>query len=87
MTTKRCEECDSENHAEWCSKASVTMTKKEFVDGAEGGVRAAIESYEFMLDYGDSKEGALEIVINEAIESASCFMGIGSCGGGGCKHG
>lgn len=83
-------ECDEDvvgAHWKGCHLRSMDFTKADFVWAAEGGARAAIESYQFMLDEGFSPDEAKQSAVDEAQESAVCFAGIGSCYGGGCKHG
>lgn len=80
--------CEEVPHHPSCEQAPMEMTKQEFVDAAVGGVEGSIGTYLFLVnDEGMTYEQALETVLDEAEESASCFAGIGSCGGGGCKHG
>ncbi|KKM02803.1 hypothetical protein LCGC14_1780750 [marine sediment metagenome] len=73
-------------HDQHCERASMKITKAAFVVAAEGGVKAAFESYKTLIGMGFVDEDALEMAIEETRESATCFAGIGSCGGGGCKH-
>ncbi len=86
---KNCDcKCSSEvMHDEYCKLASMTMSKARFVDAAENAARGALDAYQILtLDMGVTTGTAIEMAIDEARESASCFVGIGSCGGGGCKH-
>ena len=81
--------CDCESlpdHESRCELAPMTISKAGFVTSAEGGVRAAFESYKILIGMDFTVKDAQEMVIEETRESASCFAGIGSCGGGGCKH-
>lgn len=81
--------CEKPNdgHDPTCPEHPVVMTKAEFVASHEGGAQAAIETYRELLD-GDeiSPEEAMELAIGEAHEGSVCFIGIGSCGRGWCKH-
>ncbi len=89
MSELACPYCEEEGtHAEWCESAAISLlTKRGFVDAAIGGVRAAFDSYTtWVATFGMSREEAVEMVVQETEESASCFVGIGSCHGGGCKH-
>ena len=74
-------------HDDRCELAELGWTKAEFVSAIEGCAAAAIDTYLFLMDEGDSAEQAKEISVEEAIEAATCAAGIGSCGGGGCLHG
>jgi hypothetical protein len=92
MTDDRWGPCDCDadefgSHWKGCHLRPVERKKGEFVDACEGGATAAIESYLFLLDEGMSPTEAKEVVVDESGESAACFAGIGSCCGGGCKHG
>lgn len=89
MSELTCSHCEEEGtHAEWCESAQMALSKRDFVSAATNGVRAAFHSYTICVEtLGMSREEATEMVIDEAEESASCFAGIGSCYGGGCKHG
>ncbi len=62
------------------------QTKREFVDTALATAKIAIDTFAFLRSDGFSVSEAAEIASEEAAEGASCFAGIGSCGGGGCKH-
>lgn len=78
---------DTDEHDERCERSPMNLTKQEFVDAAAGGSKAAIESYLFLVNEEKlTHEEAMEMTLTEADESASCWAGIGSCGGGGCKH-
>lgn len=79
-------ETDTDEHDERCDMAPMKLTKEAFVDAAEGGAKAAVEDYLFMVEEGFSHDEALSVAIDQARESAACFAGVGSCGGGGCKH-
>ena len=84
-------DCDGwfgDKHAPQCGLATMMITKAAFVDAAESAARHAFESYLICLDIGDfSPNESRDMVIEEVRESASCYAGIGPCGGGGCKHG
>ena len=83
-------ECDAETvgtHAKFCHLRPMELTKAEFVASCEGGAGAAIDDYVFFLTEGNSPESAKAQAIDQAGESGACFAGIGSCYGGGCKHG
>lgn len=80
-------DCPSGVHEPRCELASMSLTKAGFVDAAEGGVRAALEAYKLLVRMGYTDEDATTMATEETRESATCFAGIGSCGGGGCKHG
>lgn len=83
-------ECDEEElsaHWKGCHLLPMELTKAQFVTACEGGAAAAIDSYQFLLNDGFSPEEAKEMAVSEAEESGACFAGIGSCYGGGCKHG
>ena len=73
-------------HDDWCELAPMFITKEAFITAVEGGVKTAIESYEILLGMGYTNTDALQNVIDESVEAASCFAGIGSCASGGCKH-
>lgn len=63
------------------------MTKQEFVDLTERAARMAFENYDRVVEYcGYEGQEARDLSIEEIVESATCWAGIGSCGGGGCKH-
>lgn len=74
-------------HWKGCHLRPMELTKAEFVHACEGGANAAIETYQFYLDDGMDPDTAKELAVDEAVESGACFAGIGSCYGGGCKHG
>jgi len=84
-------ECEADGvgtHWKGCHLRPMELTKSEFVDACEGGAKAAIETYRWCIESeGMTPEEALEISVDEAGESGACFAGIGSCCGGGCKHG
>ena len=80
-------ECASEAmHDEYCELALMAMTKAHFLDNVESAVQEALETYKVLLTMGLTDEQAFELTIDEARTSANCFVGIGSCGSGGCKH-
>jgi hypothetical protein len=64
----------------------MALSKAGFVDAAAAGVEAALESYKTLIGMDYTEEDARESAVEETRESAACFAGIGSCGGGGCKH-
>lgn len=66
--------------------ADVIFTEEAFVNAVESSTRSAFTSYKTLIDMGFTNKDALEMVIEEARESAACFAGVGSCGTGGCKH-
>ena len=74
-------------HWKGCHKRPMEITKGEFVDACEAGAASAISAYQFCLDEGMTSEDAEECAVSEAGESGACYAGIGSCSGGGCKHG
>ena len=84
-------ECEPEvagTHWKGCHLRPMEMTKAEFVIACEGGAGAAIDTYRWCVEEeGMPPEEARDLAIDEAIESGACFAGIGSCYGGGCKHG
>lgn len=84
-------ECDQEEvgtHWKGCHKRPMELTKAEFVYACEGCAGAAIDTYRWCIDEeGMSPEEAKETAVDESVESGVCFAGIGSCYGGGCKHG
>ncbi len=65
----------------------ITFSAERFINVAEGNVQAAFDSYQILLGMGMTKEDALELVLEETREAAACYVGLGSCGNGGCKHG
>ncbi len=73
-------------HQPYCDLARMPLSKAGFVDATEGAIRAAFESYRILLGMKFSGKAAVEMAVEEIRESAACFAGIGSCGGGGCKH-
>lgn len=75
------------SHWKGCHLRPMQITKAEFVVACEGGAAAAIESYQFGINEGMLPETAKDWAVDEAEESGACFAGIGSCYGGGCKHG
>ena len=74
-------------HWKGCHLRPMEQTKADFVVAAEGGASAAIDTYRWCVEEGMSPEEAKEVVVAEAAEAAACWAGIGSCYGGGCKHG
>lgn len=64
------------------------MTKRRFVEYLETAAQHGIEQYRFFAEEcpEDSVESLTEQAVDQVVESASCYAGIGSCGGGGCKH-
>ncbi len=86
-------ECDDEDdgvgtHWKGCHLRPMELTKGEFVVACEGGVSAAIDTYLWCVnEEGMPSDEAKEVAVSEAGESGACFAGIGSCSGGGCKHG
>ena len=79
---------NSEEHDEFCPHAEFTetTTKGDFVAVSETVAEAVVDSYQFGLDEGWEPEMAKSVAISENAESAACYVGIGSCGRGGCKH-
>lgn len=82
-----CEEEAVGTHWKGCHLRPMQLTKADFVSACEGGAGAAIDDYVFFLAEGESPEDAKQQAIEQASESGACFAGIGSCCGGGCKHG
>ena len=84
-------ECDEEKvgtHWKGCHLRPMELTKSEFVYACEGGASAAIDTYLWCVSEENmTPEDAKEVAVDEAGESSTCFAGIGSCYGGGCKHG
>lgn len=85
--------CDCEDaytfgiHNDSCHLRPMNLTKAEFVYSCEGGAKAAIVTYRWCVEEeGMTPDEAVSLVVDEAGESGACFAGIGSCGGGGCKH-
>ena len=76
-----------QQHGDFCPESPLTITKAGFVTAADGGARAAIEAYLWMVrEEGATHEEALEQALAETEEAAVCFVGIGSCGRGWCEH-
>lgn len=82
-----CDEANVDTHWKGCFERPMELTKAEFVYACEGGASAAIDAYRWCIEEGMSPEDAKEVAVDEAAESGACFAGIGSCYGGGCKHG
>lgn len=83
-TETLCDEC-----WEHCPHAPSGLTKGEFVDSVEAAAPWLIQSYldSFALLSDMTHQDALEMAVQEHVEAAACFVGLGSCGTGGCKHG
>jgi hypothetical protein len=93
-------ESGTEPHDDECDNAPMPpMTKREFVDYQMAAAKHGIEAYRFLTedleDPADitiptvdpfSDEQKVEMSVEEVEESAVCFVGIGSCGRGWCKH-
>jgi hypothetical protein len=86
-----CEEEAVDQHSPTCPDHLMTatdgQTKAEFVGMCENIAKAAITAYKFMLEDGSTDNEAVEQAVEEEVEAAVCFAGIGSCGRGWCKHG
>jgi hypothetical protein len=86
-----CEEEAADQHSPTCPDHLMTategQTKAEFVGMAEQIAKAAITAYKFMLDDGSDHQDAMDTAIEEEVEAAVCYAGIGSCGRGWCHHG
>ena len=78
--------CPSDTHDIVCELSAINFNKKNFVIAAINAVRVALIQYQELLDMGYSSEEAGERIRDETEESATCFVGIGSCGDEGCKH-
>ncbi len=80
--------CDAQEgtlpHEDFCEEAPIT--KREVVEMIENGSGSIIDDYLFWIEEDCPSEEAKEAAVNSAIESVSCFLELGSCRGGGCKH-
>ncbi len=83
-----CDYYSDGEHDEFCPHAvfTETITKGDFVEVAEVVATAVVDSYQFGLDEGWEPEMAKSVAVSENAESAACYVGMGSCGRGGCKH-
>lgn len=92
-----CDE-DDEGHSPTCPNAlfdeGQPMTKARFVEITETAAQHAIEVYRNLTepdDIGDprdllSPDEAAQCAIDGVTEASTCYVGIGACGRGWCKH-
>ena len=75
-------------HDEFCEHSPSGFTKGEFLEAVEAAAPWLIESYlmVFGLLDGLTHEEAVKMAVDEHVESAACYVGLGSCGRGWCKH-
>ena len=93
--------CDGEEgHSPTCPNHLLDegpITKARFVEITESAAQHAIESYRTLTEdteedgivfVGDAltPDEAAECAIDGVVEASTCYVGIGSCGRGWCKH-
>lgn len=71
-------------HEPFCQGA--TISKGEVVELIENGSGSIIEDYLLLLADNFTHEEVKQQAVNSAVESVSCFLGLGSCWGGSCNH-
>lgn len=87
-----CHPDDLPEHSSTCPNHLVEepITKARLVELCHSAAEQAIDSYQIAMDpeYGFemTPDEASEMVLDEVDEGTTCYVGIGSCGRGWCKH-
>ena len=87
-----CDPDDLPDHSTTCPNHLVDepITKSQLVEICHSAAEHAIDAYRTAMDpeYGFemTADEAAEMALDEVDEGTTCYVGIGSCGRGWCKH-